>query len=53
MVIIEKASGTLWKYHTDKLHATIVNSESLKFRIKITQKNLPMVIQRILKYQYH
>ena len=33
-----KTSGSLWQYYRDDLNDDLVNSESLTFKIKVTEK---------------
>ena len=33
-----KTSGSLWQYYRDDLNDDLINSESLKFKIKVTEK---------------
>ena len=44
-----KTSGSLWQYYKDDPNDNIENSESFKYKIKITGKPLIMVIQKMLK----
>ena len=34
-----KTSGSLWQYHRDDVNDNIKESESFKFKIKLTRKN--------------
>ena len=38
-----KTSGSLWQYHRDEPAVAIENSESFKFKVKITAKTLATV----------
>ena len=44
-----KTSRSLWKYYKDDSNNNITRSESFKSKIKITEKLLQMVIQKMLK----
>ena len=45
-------TGTL-QYYSDEPNDNLANSESFKSKVKIIKKHLLMVIQKMLKYQYH
>ena len=34
-----KTSGSLWKYYRDEANATLTDSESFRFKVRITGKN--------------
>ena len=44
-----KTSGSLWQYYKDDPNDNIENSESFKYKIKLTGKPLIMVMQKMLK----
>ena len=45
-----KTSGSLWQYYRDEPDDNLTVSESFKYKIKITAKNLPtMIMQKMLK----
>ena len=44
-----KTSRSLWQYYKDDPNDNIVQSESFRSKIKITEKSLQQVIQKILK----
>ena len=44
-----KTSGSLWQYYRDEANDNITESESFKYKIKITRKILLLVTQRMLK----
>ena len=44
-----KRSGSLWQYYKHDPNNDIANSESFKFKVKITGKTLMMLIQNMLK----
>ena len=44
-----KTSGSLWQYYRDEANDNITESESFKYKIKITGKTLLLVTQRMLK----
>ena len=44
-----KTSGSLWQYYRDEANDNITESESFKYKIKITGKILLLVTQRMLK----
>ena len=44
-----KTSGSLWQSYRDDPNNNITQSESFKFKIKITGKSLLLVIQRMVK----
>ena len=44
-----KTSGSLWQYYKDDPNDNLVRSESFKSKIKITERLLSMVIQKMLK----
>ena len=44
-----KTSGSLWQYYRTEPNDNITESESFKYKIKITGKILLLVIQRMLK----
>ena len=44
-----KTSGGLWKYYKDAPNNNIADSESFKFKVKITGKPLMMVIEKMLR----
>ena len=44
-----KTSGRLWKYYRDDPTDNKTQSESFRYNIKITEKLLLLVIQRMLK----
>ena len=46
-------TGTLWQYYSDEPNDNLADSESFKSKVKIIKKHLLMVIQKMLKYQYH
>ena len=52
-----KTSGRLWQYHRDNPNGVLTNSESLKFKIKLTGKTSAagstkdiLIIDMLLKY---
>ena len=44
-----KTSESLWQYYRDDPNDEITQSESFKYKIKITGKIMQLVIQRMLK----
>ena len=38
VVIIQKKSGSLWQYYKDETNDNIADSESFKYKVKITGK---------------
>ena len=44
-----KASGSVWQYYKDDPNNNLVDSESFKYKVKITGKLQTMEIQKILK----
>ena len=44
-----KTSGSLWQLYKDESNDNLADSESFKFKIKITGKLQIMLIQNILK----
>ena len=44
-----KTSGSLWQYYKDDPNDNIANSESFKFKVKITEQSLITIIQKMLK----
>ena len=47
-----KTSGSLWKYYRDEPNATLTESESFKFKERITGST-PDDNKKMLKEQYH
>ena len=44
-----KTSGRLWQYYNDEPNDNLADSESFKSKVKITEKPLQLVIQKMLK----
>ena len=44
-----KTSGRLWQYYKDEPNDNLADSESFKSKVKITEKPLQLVIQKMLK----
>ena len=44
-----ETSGSLWQYYTDEPNNNLADSESFKFKVKITGKLLMMIMKQILK----
>ena len=44
-----KTFGSLWQYYKDAPNNNIADSESFKFKVKITGKPLMMVIEKMLR----
>ena len=44
-----KTSGSLWQYYRDEPNDNLANSESFKFKVKIQEKLLMMIMKKMLK----